>query len=393
MVIEVIIHLYLIFKKVEFMKILLLIPRMNNGGAERVMSHIANELCENANVKLLTFVGNTSFYKLNKKVYYKSLDFKLNTKNKFTRYISMMKNFMLAVNLTKKEVKEFKPDIIISFLFEADLIMYLIRKYLKESNIKWITSERNDPFNRTFIRKFLEKKIYKECDVFVCQGKKVYDYYSFLQEKYIIPNPLYTSNLVDTVCEADAFKICAVGRLMPQKNFSMLINAFNQAKGKLPNNASLTIYGEGILRGQLEQQIKNLGLTEQVFLPGASHNIFEDIRDSAIFIMSSDFEGFPNALLEAMALGLPVISTDFPTGIAKELISDLNGIVVPCGDVERMKQAIIILANDKEKREFMRKRNLYVREKYDIENVIKLWLDLIYSLHREDNINICQKVK
>ncbi len=375
------------------MKILLLIPRMANGGAERVMSHIANELCENAEVELLTFVGDSSFYKLNEKVNYKSLDFKLNSKNKFTRYISMMKNFISTVKLTKKEIKEFKPNIVISFLFESNLTVYIIRKYLKKNNIQWITSERNDPFARSFIRKFIDRKMYKKCDTLVCQGQKVYDYFSNISETHIIPNPLYTSNLADTVEEAKDFKVCAVGRLMQQKNFSMLIDAFYKAKDKLPKNTSLTIYGEGVLRNTLEQQIKNLNLTEQVFLPGASHNIFEDIRDSALFVMSSDYEGFPNALLEAMAMGLPVISTDFSTGIANELIGTSNGIVVPCGDVEQMKQAIIKLSKDKEKRKLMRRRNLYVREKYDIDKVIKMWLDLIYSLHREDNIKICQKVK
>lgn len=213
-------------------------------------------------------------------------------------------------------------------------------------------------------------------DLLVCQSKAVLNYYNRIKNKIVISNPIDISLIPKPITEGNTLKICAVGRLMAQKNFSLLINAFYLLKQEANENVTLTIYGEGVLRNRLENQICSLNLEKSVFLPGKSNDVLNEIKDSTIFVMSSDYEGF-NALLEAMAVGLPVISTDFPTGTARELIHKENGIIVPCGDKIALKNAMLELLNDKAKREKMRKNNLYVRDKYSVEKICRQWEEAI----------------
>ena len=359
------------------MKILFLIPRMNNGGAERVIAYFANEFSKNNSVKILTLVGNKSFYELNSNVKFESLNCVINRKNKITRNYSMVKNFIEALRFISKKVNEFKPDVVISFLFETNLIVYLLKVFGKLKSIKWISSERCDPKKGNLLVRKLTNIIFMKTDLLVCQSKAVLNYYNRIKNKIVISNPIDISLIPKPITEGNTLKICAVGRLMAQKNFSLLINAFYLLKQEANENVTLTIYGEGVLRNRLENQICSLNLEKSVFLPGKSNDVLNEIKDSTIFVMSSDYEGFPNALLEAMAVGLPVISTDFPTGTARELIHKENGIIVACGDKIALKNAMLELLNDKAKREKMRKNNLYVRDKYSVEKICRQWEEAI----------------
>ena len=132
----------------------------------------------------------------------------------------------------------------------------------------------------------------------------------------------------------------AVGRLEPQKNFPMLIKAFSEFH-KEEKDYQLIIYGEGKERTNLEKLIKQLNLEGSVSLPGRNKDVLNAINDSAAFILSSDYEGMPNALIEAMCMGMPVISTDCPSGGPRELIENQeNGILIPVGDEDALVDAL-----------------------------------------------------
>ena len=116
----------------------------------------------------------------------------------------------------------------------------------------------------------------------------------------------------------------------------------------------MQIYGEGELRAQLEDLIKENNLQDKVFLPGASKQVLKDINDAEVFAFSSDFEGMPNALIEAMALGIPCISTDCSPGGAREFINSYeNGILVPCNDIAEMAKAMEYMLENKNEAEKM----------------------------------------
>ena len=112
-----------------------------------------------------------------------------------------------------------------------------------------------------------------------------------------------------------------------KKNQKILIEAFSKIEGAYPEY-ELIIYGEGSLRETLEKQVRDLGIEQKVKLPGNDANVLEKIRDAGIFVLSSNYEGMPNALIEAMALGIPSISTDCPCGGPKTLVQPyINGLL------------------------------------------------------------------
>ena len=168
--------------------------------------------------------------------------------------------------------------------------------------------------------------------------------------------------------------IVSAGRLAPQKNQKMLITAFSKIANQYPDY-NLTIYGEGALRQFLEQQISDLGLQERVFLPGNITDLHTQIKTSAFFVMSSDFEGMPNALIEAMALGLPCISTDCPCGGPKTLIREKeNGLLIEVGDSDALADAMATLIENQSLAFEMGQNAVAIRDRLSMEMIGKEWV-------------------
>ena len=163
-----------------------------------------------------------------------------------------------------------------------------------------------------------------------------------------------------------------VGRLLEQKNFPLLIRAF----ARLPEQFSdytLEIYGGGRLEERLQKQIDELGFSDRIRLMGVKKSVMRYIADAALYVMSSDYEGFPNALAEAMASGIPVISTDFATGVARDLIKKENGMVVPVGDEDALLAAMVNMLSREDEWEDMSRANRALLETLSEENVMAQW--------------------
>ena len=180
-------------------------------------------------------------------------------------------------------------------------------------------------------------------------------------------------------------EIVTVGRLEPQKNQKLLINAFSELAKKFPDY-TLVIYGEGSLRKKLEKYIESKGLKDRVFLPGAKNNIQEYIKDASLFVLSSDYEGIPNALIEAMAIGLPCVSTDCSPGGARELITNgENGVIVECRNSNELATAMARLLTDRESAKRMGTNAKKIYTRVDKNLVCNRWLDLIRDCRRRKN--------
>ena len=361
------------------MKIMFVIPRMNNGGAERVVANLANKLCFLHSVKIVTLVGKDSFYHLDSKVEFSSADFCLNRKNNVARSVSMMKHFISAFFFLEKEYKTYNPEVVISFLFEADILIYILHHLHK---FFWISSERNDPTRISKIKQFINMNIYKDVDMFVCQSAYIKSYYKTIPDnkKVIIPNPIDNSRVYELSQEVERLRIVAVGRLTEQKNFELLIRAYAKARRQLTKETTLTIYGDGSLRSALEKVIERLNLIECVYLPGSIQNVFAEMKDASLFIMSSDYEGFPNALLEASAMGIPIIATDVKTRTVREIVSEGAGLIVPVGNENELSNAIIKMIEDDEYRKSI--RGIYgieIKKKYCIDVIGKKWNEEIIN--------------
>ena len=171
----------------------------------------------------------------------------------------------------------------------------------------------------------------------------------------------------------------------PQKNQKLLINAFSDLAKDFPDY-TLIIYGEGSLRNELENYIISKGLQSKVVLPGVKNNIQEYIKDASLFVLSSDYEGIPNALIEAMAIGLPCVSTDCSPGGARELIADgENGTIVECGNPQMLAKAMELVLKDREKAQGMGTNAKKICARVDKDVVCDSWLDLIKDSRGKKN--------
>lgn len=333
-------------------KIIFSIVSMEKGGAERVVATLANELCKNNDVSIMTLVHGDFKYPIDSKVNKISLATDKKKKNKFFKAVCFPITFIKRLLKMKKVFKIENPDIIISFLPETSFLS----SFCKNKNSKLIISDRNDPKieYKDFKYKFLMKKLYPCADGYVFQtydAKKYFeDYIDFSKKEWnIIFNPVNPIFLNQTHSIKKIEKIVSVGRLQEQKNQKLLIDAFSLISKKFPEY-SLVIYGEGPLRQELEEKIRLLKLEDKVFLPGAIDNIQDEIKDAKMFVMTSIYEGMPNALIEAMVLGLPVISSDCPCGGPKMLIKNgENGYLFESNNLNDLINKLEMLLNDEKK--------------------------------------------
>ena len=250
---------------------------------------------------------------------------------------------------------------------------------------KVIVSERNDPNQvrgKRFI-KIISQFMMRFADGFVFQTKDAKEYYKKITggRGVVIPNPILADNLESySMCSQTDGNIVAVGRLTEQKNHKLLIRAFYLISSKYPA-CNMYIYGEGALRKELEQYIRSLHLENRVYLPGNQKNIFDKISMASVFVMSSDYEGMPNALIEAMALGLICISTDCPIGGPRELITNgKNGFLVEVGNEVEIANMIDFVLSNLDKMDELRKQATIIKKSLNINIIGKKWLDYIQDV-------------
>lgn len=359
------------------MKCIFVIPRMGGGGAERVLANQANTLADEKNsITIMTIVGGESFYPIDEKVNYISANVKVNRNNRVSLIWSETIGFFKSFLFFRKKIKELKPDFVFSQQRQADIICYFVKK----SGIKFkhICYEINDPFVRSYNTKRLLKIIYKNSDMLICQSEAVKKFYINVPNIQVIPNPI-NPNVIPKRVMPTKNRIVAVGRLDKQKNFSMLLSAFKEVVKAIPD-CVLDIYGEGVLRHSLEEQIALLGIQNRAFLRGSHGDVLELIKDATVFAMSSDYEGMPNALLEAMAIGLPVVSTDFKTGVARELIEPGIGIVVPVDDERAFAKALISIIEDKSYLKNAATISPKKMQSLHNDSIMKKWIDAFESV-------------
>ncbi len=293
---------------------------------------------------------------------------------------SLLKRNVSRIKKLRKIVKENKPDVLISFLAEPNFRNILACRGLKT---KTILSVRNDP-NKEYgskLTRFLAKSLFKKADGMVFQTEDARAWFpKKIQRKSIVlfnqVNPVF----YEQKFSGERKHIVTVGRLMKQKNHELLIRAFAAIHKEIADD--LCIYGEGELREPLQSLIDQLGVQDRVHLLGAKNEIEKEIAGARLFVLPSDHEGMPNVLLEAMALGLPCISTDCPCGGPRALIQDgENGWLTSVGNVEEMSKAIKeALSLSKEERDRVGKNASVTAEQFQPEKIFKQWEEYVLSV-------------
>lgn len=358
----------------QALKITFCIPSLGSGGAERVVSILANKFSEYGyEVSIIMLSHMLCVYPLSENVDIECLECDDDGN------LPYIKRYPLRLKKIRNAVKKLSPDVVISFMSETNIdVCYA----LSGMNIPVIVSERNDPAidPASKIKQLMRKLAYFKPSGFVFQTPDAKAYFSkrIQKKSKIILNPL-AGYLPAPFEEEREKRIVAVGRLNKQKNFPMLIDAFSVFSQKYPEYV-LEIYGEGVLEEKLQQYISDKKLNDRVILKGFCKNVHEQTLSAGMFVMSSDFEGMPNALLEAMAIGLPCISTDCPCGGPRMLIEPYeNGILVPVNDTKKMTEAMLYMADHPEQAEKMSKNAVYVRERANVESISEQWMDIVNS--------------
>lgn len=323
-------------------KFLFYINAINGGGAERVILQLAHHFAEVGyhSVLVTSFVDEGKEYAVPENVTRISIEQEEIKQSRLKRNISRIKAL-------RRIIKEEKPSAVISFMAEPNFRAIVATMGLRT---KRIISVRNSP-DREYagkIGRFVGKHILPQADGCVFQTK---DAQAWFPEKLRRKSKVIFNDVKEEffdVQRKEPRHIIAVGRLSKQKNHALLIDAFAQIADKYPDQ-KLLIYGAGALEAELKSQIKILGLEERVDLMGATNNVAEVLGKAQVFVLSSDYEGMPNCLMEALAAGVPSISTDCPCGGPKALIEDgENGLLVPVGDKNAMAQALDRMLSDPE---------------------------------------------
>lgn len=246
-----------------------------------------------------------------------------------------------CIQKLRKIFKLRKPDIICSFVADACTMARLASFCL---NVKVVSCERGDPYTTGKLWQFFMRFTYRYSDYAVFQLPSARDFFSekVRAHSFVIPNPFIPKAEAINREHLENKTIVSAGRLFDkQKDFTSLIRSFAIVHNKYPDYR-LVIYGEGSSRLYYEELISSLDLTGLVSLPGFVKNVSEEIKDKAIFVLSSVFEGIPNTLLEAMSMGLPCIATNCSPGGAEFLTQNGEyGILLDIGDVDGIAQSII----------------------------------------------------
>ena len=335
---------------------------LTHGGAERVISILTRHMIDaGKDVKLLLYYDKPHFYALhpNLNVVYVERETK---SNEILTNLLWMRKFIKA-----------NADVVVSFLAPFNILAILSTLGLQK---KIIVSDRNDPRfipSNCLVRK-LRDFLYRFANGIVVQTSNNKKYFSKIVQKKtaIIFNPVDLGERRGQALRTEKKKrIVSVGRLIKQKNQVMLLEAFFEIHKNYPEYI-LTIYGEGNYREALESKIKELRLEGFVELPGSKKDVFDLISDAELFVLSSDYEGMPNALIEAMCLGLPVIST--AVSGTSDLIDDgVNGMVTEVGNKEQMISAMREMLASEDFRGKCAENAILINDKLEVNGIMNKW--------------------
>jgi GalNAc-alpha-(1->4)-GalNAc-alpha-(1->3)-diNAcBac-PP-undecaprenol alpha-1,4-N-acetyl-D-galactosaminyltransferase len=355
------------------MKITFITASLGSGGSERVVSLLANNLSERGNqVEIICLKYNDVFYPVNANV-------------RVTLAKECITSDFIGSELfwLRKHIQTSNTNIVIAF---TEGVYCFTLCALMGTKMPVISSERNDPRSMAAMRKVLRHLFLPHTDWLVVQTNKIKAYFpQRLQTKTsIIYNPVneHVFNLVD---ETKSNRIISVARLYPQKNQKIMIDAFAKIANEFPTY-NLIIFGEGPMRGDLEKQIQNLQMQKRIFLPGRSQNVIDEMNKSKLFCLSSDYEGMSNSMIEAVCVGLPIVSTRV-SGTEELVNAGKNGLLVDCGNSNALAAAMENILADDEKMKDYSEYSKGMGENFKLDNIVDQWLIVIKKVINKKSKN------
>lgn len=360
------------------MRITLVLPTFRAGGAERVASLLCNFWVDQGHsVAAFTFEapGADQVHLLDERIVLRQLDLL----NRSKRLISIIGTNLRRFGRLRAAIKAFEPDVIVAFTTEANVVALWSALGL---DVPVIVSERNQP-NRPglgLVRRALRRLSYPLATAIVVQTEAIA---GWAREKFrvtveVLPNPVRLGEArPQPLSEENAPKrVVAVGRLVWQKGFDLLISAFAKIAARHPDWA-LAIYGEGGERSALEAQIAACALSDRILLKGVCKEMDDVYAGADLFVLPSRFEGYPNALIEALAAGCPVVTTDCPGATAEILVRGRYGLLVSPESADALASALDHMMSDASLRARYAARAREAILDLDVAIVGRRWLNLL----------------
>jgi GalNAc-alpha-(1->4)-GalNAc-alpha-(1->3)-diNAcBac-PP-undecaprenol alpha-1,4-N-acetyl-D-galactosaminyltransferase len=361
------------------MRIALVIPHFAAGGAERVASLLCNFWARSGHsVTAITFEtpGAEPFFSLERAVERRQID-ALNSKPSFVSRVAMNARRLWRL---RSALKEIRPDAVIAFMTEASVVTVCAALGL---GLRVVVTERNQP-DRPGLGRFrrLARRLSYSCaSAMVVQTNEIACWAKarFRLPVHVLPNPVLIPARKAVAQRNHARLVLSAGRLVRQKGFDLLIDSFTRVAEAHPN-WRLVIYGEGPERAGLEAQIERHSLRDRISLPGLLTDFDAALVRADLFVLASRFEGYPNALLEALASGCPTIATDCPGATAEILDGGRHGLLIPLEDLEALTDALNRMMSDPTLRARYAAQGPRAVAHLDVATVCRRWLELLSSL-------------
>lgn len=320
---------------------------MKRGGAERVIASLANTFCAwGDEVHIITNDNEASEYPLDERVHHVRLNLAGKSANKLQ---GLMRNARI-IRALRRQVRAEGYDAVLAMSKRGAILLQYAFPFGRK--FKLITSERANPMKEKCgrLEQLQQDLLLPRVDGFIFQTERVSRCFCERLRRIgcVIHNGVFEEILPAQITPFEQRRhqdICAVGRLAEQKGYDLLLQAFSAFREAHPAHR-LHIYGEGALRPALEKQIAALSLEGSVTLHGNVLHVMHQVADMGMFVMSSRYEGMPNALMEAMACGIPCISTDCDFGPAELIREHENGLLTPVEDAEALAKAMAEIADD-----------------------------------------------
>ncbi|QCP50008.1 glycosyltransferase family 4 protein [Trinickia violacea] len=358
------------------MKIVLVVSAMGPGGAERVAAILSGAWTARSDSVTLVATyskGGDSFFRLSDKVRVIFLA------ERTARNASKLFGYAARMAALRRIFVEEQPDVIVSFLTNVNVTAILASRGLR---IPVVACEHNDPAadGRSVLWKTLCRLVYPQASALTFLSESMAAEFRRAREGVtpciaVVPNPVPDElfGIAKPRRAGGRKRLISVGRLHPQKHYELLIETFAKIADEF-EDWDLWIWGEGSERSMLTDRIAKLHLADRVFLPGRTQAAWDEMAAADAFVLSSRFEGMPMALMESMALGVPAVAFDCPSG-PRELMRDgQDGLLIPPGDSDALAAALRRLLSDGSLREELGNKGARsIRERYSVATILAVW--------------------
>lgn len=354
------------------------LPGLGAGGSEHIVSLLCNHFAAQGwSITLIVFeeASAPSYYAYHPQVRIIRLGMKSRRRAVATGALAMLRR----QRLLRRALKAVRPELVVSFLTRTNILSLLAARSL---HIPVIVSERNNPALQTVgpVWSRLRQMTYPRSVGLITMTQGAMDWFKDAMDVkgWVIPNPVPPAGAAPDR-RSDGHTIGAVGRLVPQKGFDLLLDAFARVAQRIPD-WKLVIWGEGPERAALERQRDRLGLADRVSLPGVTEKPGDWVPRTDLFVLSSRFEGWGIVVGEAMGAGLPVVSFDCQWGPAEMIEHDRSGLLVPNGDGAALGESIVALCDDPARRAALGQAARERMADFGHDQVLARWQSVITSV-------------